>query len=115
MTKLNAVEKEKIKQRILRYHDLSDCTSGIVSSYTIKMNSLEEICSQGYKASKEQDIIAYNISRLDQRAVEQYIKKKIIAAKEAGEATLSTQMRRLLLAYDYLYIKSKEAIAEPPK
>ncbi|TBL76052.1 hypothetical protein [Paenibacillus thalictri] len=101
-TGLNAVEKEKIKQRTERYCDLASCTSGINSSYTIKMSSLEEILSQGYKEQKEQDIIAYNIHRLDKEQIEAYIKGKVLEAKEIGAASLSTSMRRLLLAYDYL-------------
>ncbi|MFB5268322.1 hypothetical protein ACE41H_16285 [Paenibacillus enshidis] len=101
-TGLNAVEKEKIKQRIERYHDLNSCTSGINASYTIRMNSIEEILSCCYKEPKEQDIIAYNIHRLARDQIEAYIKRKIEVAKEIGAGSLSTSMRRLLLAFDYI-------------
>ncbi|MFB5761299.1 hypothetical protein [Paenibacillus medicaginis] len=71
--------------------------------------ALRYVASQGnnakipfFKEPKEQDIIAYNIHRLARDQIEAYIKGKIEVAKEIGAGSLSTSMRRLLLAFDYI-------------
>lgn len=101
-TNLHPVEIEKIRQRVARFPNLEVCIETIPSSYQIKANSLQEILKEKHKADKEYDIIAYNAPRLDKEELRKYIKDKISKAKKDGVRSISSQLRRLLLIYDFI-------------
>ncbi|ARU63041.1 hypothetical protein CBW65_20230 [Tumebacillus avium] len=118
-TILNPVEKEKIRQRLRRFGDLEEgCISSINDYYRIQMNSLEDIVSLKYDESKEQEIIGFNVARIELEDLERYIREKVSRVKEIGVPRFTTQFRRLLLSYDILKNKkevSVESAAIPVK
>ncbi|MEK5390228.1 SIR2 family protein [Margalitia sp. FSL K6-0131] len=104
-TSLNAVEKEKLKQRILRFGQVKNSIEKINSSHQKMFDSLEDILAEDYKEFKEMDVIAYNIERLNLDDVECYLKNKLNFYKENGVLTLNSAFRRLSVVLDIMKYK----------
>lgn len=99
-TSLTAHEKEKITQRIENFGDIDSSIEKINSSNKITFDSLNSILEEGYRETKEMDVISYNIERLNLNEIEQYLITKFEQNKEKGRVKYHSAFRRLALLFD---------------
>lgn len=92
-------EKNKLRKRLATYSDLSSQTNALQFKETY--NSLGEIKSQHFKEYHEHIVVSYNIDMLGLEVVKDYLIQELKKVKDKGEITVSTQLRRLALIYDF--------------
>ncbi|WP_340672798.1 SIR2 family protein [Enterococcus hulanensis] len=97
--------KDKITARTAKYSELEKVTRSIHRYNRIAHDTLEDILKAEYVPKKEIDVVAYNIEKLDREQVKDYIIEKLTKIKEKNEYVINTEIRRLALCFDLLYIK----------
>lgn len=97
--------KDKITARIAKYNELEKVTRSIHRYNKITHTTLADIRKAGYVPNKEIDVVAYNIETLVKEQVKEYIIDKLTTIKEHNEYVINTELRRLALCFDLLYIK----------
>lgn len=95
---LHENEKNKLKKRLDKHGDLRKQMDSL--QYKCDYDSLESIENENFEKSKEYSLVAYNIDRIPNSLVRDYILKEIREVKERGEYKIDTSLRRLILIYD---------------
>lgn len=97
--------KDKITARIAKYNDLNKVIRSIHRYNQINHPTLSSIRKAGYVPKKEIDVISFNIEKLDGNQVKEFIVERLARIKEQNEYVINTEIRRLALCYDLLYVK----------
>ena len=97
--------KDKITARIAKYNELEKVTRSIHRYNRIPHTTLAGIRRERYVPNKETDVVAYNIEKLDKDQVKEYIIDKLTTIKEQNEYVINTELRRLALCFDLMYVK----------
>lgn len=99
---LHEYEKEKLKQRLATQSDIDVVIKTTANTYKRTYSAFTDIISKNFNEAREISLITFNIKRLNLDEVETYIKIKVNELVETGEGKISSEFRRLMLAYDLL-------------
>ena len=94
-------EKDKLRDKLDKLEKISEIMK--VLGRHEEYSRIEEIQDQHCREYKEYKIVAYNIERIEQEAVKEYILEKLREIKTRRSANVSTALRLLIYTYDLVY------------